>query len=67
MPWRSLIAWLLVLPVAGWVALRAFGLERGYPMVPLLAYTPLAVAGGAVVLVVALLLRRRGAAAVARC
>jgi endonuclease/exonuclease/phosphatase (EEP) superfamily protein YafD len=65
MPWRSLIAWLLVLPVAGWVVLRAFGLEQGYPLVPLLAYTPLAVAGGAVVLVVTLLLRRRAAAGLA--
>ena len=64
-PWRSLIAWLLVVPVAGWVAVRAFGLEEGYPMVPLLAYTPLAVAGGAVVLVVTLLLRRRAAAVLA--
>ena len=65
MPWRSLIAWLLVLPVAGWVVLRAFGLERGYPMVPVLAYTPLAVAGAVVVAVVALLLRRRAPALVA--
>ena len=65
MPWRSLIAWLLVLPVAGWVVLRAFGLERGYPMVPLLAYTPLAVGGAAVVVVIALLLRRRAPALVA--
>ena len=44
-----MIAWLLVLPCAAWVALRAFGLERGYPLVPLLSYTPLAVAGAATV------------------
>ena len=65
MPWRSLIAWLLVLPVAGWFVLRAFGLEEGYPMVPLLAYTPLAVAGGVVVFVIALVLRRRAPAVLA--
>ena len=65
MPWRSLIAWLLVLPVAGWVVLRAFGLEEGYPLVALLAYTPLAVAGATAVGVIALLLRRRGAARLA--
>ena len=65
MPWRSLIAWLLVLPVAGWFVLRAFGLEEGYPMVPLLAYTPLAVAGGVAVFVIALLLRRRAPAVLA--
>jgi endonuclease/exonuclease/phosphatase (EEP) superfamily protein YafD len=64
-PWRSLIAWLLILPCAGWVVIRAFGLERGYPMVPLLAYTPLAVAGGMAVVVVAALLRRGAAALVA--
>jgi endonuclease/exonuclease/phosphatase (EEP) superfamily protein YafD len=65
MPWRSLIAWLLVLPVAGWFVLRAFGLEEGYPMVPLLAYTPLAVACGVAVFAIALLLRRRAPAALA--
>jgi endonuclease/exonuclease/phosphatase (EEP) superfamily protein YafD len=47
------------------VVLRAFGLERGYPMVPVLAYTPLAVAGAVAVVVVALLLRRRAPALVA--
>jgi endonuclease/exonuclease/phosphatase (EEP) superfamily protein YafD len=62
-PWRSLIAWLLVLPLAGWAVVRGFGLEEGWPLVPLLAYTPLAVAGGlAVAVVAALLLRRRAAA-----
>ena len=50
-PGGAVIAWLLVLPVAGWVVLRAFGLEEGYPMVPLLAYTPLAVAGALAVFV----------------
>jgi len=28
MPWRSLIAWLLVLPVAGWFVLRAPARDR---------------------------------------
>lgn len=65
MPWRSLIAWLLVLPVAGWVVLRTFGLEEGWPVVPLLAYTPLAVAGALAVAVAAALLRRRVPALVA--
>jgi endonuclease/exonuclease/phosphatase (EEP) superfamily protein YafD len=64
-PWRTVIAWLLVLPFAGWVVLRAFGLERGYPMVPVLAYTPLAVAGAVVVVVLTLLLRRRAASVTA--
>ena len=65
MPWRTVIAWLLVLPLAGWVVLRGFGLERGYPLVPVLAYTPLAVAVAVVACVIALLLRRRAPALVA--
>ena len=32
--------WLAALPIAIWVPIRLFGLERGYPLVPLLAYTP---------------------------
>jgi endonuclease/exonuclease/phosphatase (EEP) superfamily protein YafD len=64
-PWRSLIAWLLVLPLAGWAVVRGFGLEEGYPMVPVLAYTPLAVGGAAVVCVIGLLLRRRAPALLA--
>jgi endonuclease/exonuclease/phosphatase (EEP) superfamily protein YafD len=59
------IAWLLVLPIAGWVVLRAFGLEEGWPVVPLIAYTPLAVAGAVAVFAVTLLLRRRAASATA--
>jgi hypothetical protein len=56
---------MLVLPLAAWVVLRAFGLEEGYPLVPLLAYTPLAIAGAAVAAVIALVLRRRAPAVAA--
>jgi hypothetical protein len=42
---RRIVAWLLVAPCAGWAAIRPFGLERGSPLVPLIAYTPLAAAG----------------------
>ena len=65
MPWRSLIAWLLVLPLAGFVVLRGFGLEEGWPLVPLIAYTPLAVAAAVAVALAAALLRRPAAALVA--
>ena len=62
---RRLIAWLLVVPWAVWVAVRVLGAERGYPFVQLMAYTPyvapLALAGGAV----AALLRRWAPAALA--
>ena len=64
MPWRAVIAWVVVAPCAAWVIVRAFGLERGWPMVPLLAYTPLAAAGSVVAAVAAALLRVRLAAAV---
>jgi endonuclease/exonuclease/phosphatase (EEP) superfamily protein YafD len=62
---RRVVAWVLVGLCAGWVVLRVLGLERGYPLVPLVAFTPF-VAGAAVVLVVvAALLRQRTAAVLA--
>jgi endonuclease/exonuclease/phosphatase (EEP) superfamily protein YafD len=45
--------------------MRLFGLEHGYPLVPLMAYTPFVAAATGVVVVVALLLRQRLAAVVA--
>ena len=50
---------------AAWAAVRLFGLERGYPFVPLVAYTPYVAAGAIVPLVVAVALRRWVAASVA--
>jgi endonuclease/exonuclease/phosphatase (EEP) superfamily protein YafD len=46
-PVRALVVWPFVAVGLAWVVVRGFGLERGFPMVPLLAYTPL-VAGVAV-------------------
>ena len=57
--------WLLVVPVGAWVVVRLFGLERGFPMVPLVAFTPLMVVGAVAVTALAALLRQRAAAAVA--
>jgi endonuclease/exonuclease/phosphatase (EEP) superfamily protein YafD len=62
---RTLVAWLLAVGCLGWAAMRAFGLERGFPLVPLMSYTPFVVVGCAAVAAVALVLRRRGAALVA--
>jgi endonuclease/exonuclease/phosphatase (EEP) superfamily protein YafD len=62
---RMLVAWLLAAGCAGWAALRLLGLERGYPLVPLVAYTPFVVAAAVAVVVVAALLRQRTAALVA--
>jgi hypothetical protein len=62
---RVAIAWLLVALCGGWAALRLLGLERGFPLVPLVAFTPLAAAAAVVVIAVAALLRQRGATLVA--
>jgi endonuclease/exonuclease/phosphatase (EEP) superfamily protein YafD len=62
---RTLVAWVLAVGCAGWAVVRAFGLEQGFPLVPLMSYTPFVVVGCAVVVVVAVVLRRRGAALVA--
>ena len=59
---RRLVAWLLVAACAAWVAVRLLGLERGFPLVPLVAYTPLVAGAAVVVVAVAALLRQRAAA-----
>jgi endonuclease/exonuclease/phosphatase (EEP) superfamily protein YafD len=59
------LAWLLVVPIGAWVVMRLFGLERGFPLVPLVAFTPLVVVGSVAVIAVAALLRQPVAALVA--
>jgi endonuclease/exonuclease/phosphatase (EEP) superfamily protein YafD len=62
---RTAIAWLLALACAAWAAMRLLGLERGFPLVPLVAYTPFVVIACVVVVVVSAVLLRRGAAVLA--
>jgi endonuclease/exonuclease/phosphatase (EEP) superfamily protein YafD len=62
---RVAIAWLLVALCGAWVVVRLLGLERGYPLVPLLAFTPFVAGAAVAVVVVAVVLRQRGAALVA--
>jgi endonuclease/exonuclease/phosphatase (EEP) superfamily protein YafD len=62
---RRLVAWLLVAACAAWAVVRLLGLERGFPLVPLIAFTPLAAAGAVAVAALAALLRERAAAVVA--
>ena len=62
---RLLLAWLLAAVCVGWAAMRLLGLERGFPLVPLVAYTPFAAAAAVAVVAIAVLLRQRGAALVA--
>jgi endonuclease/exonuclease/phosphatase family metal-dependent hydrolase len=59
------IAAVVTTPWAVWALLRATGAERGYPLVPALAFTPYAAVTSVVPLAVAVHARSRGAAAVA--
>ena len=62
---RRAFAWLLVVPCAVWLAVRLLGLERGFPLVPLMAFTPFVAAVAVLVVAVTALLRQRAAALVA--
>jgi endonuclease/exonuclease/phosphatase (EEP) superfamily protein YafD len=62
---RSLAVWLLAAVCLGWAVVRLLGLERGYPLVPLAAFTPFVAVGAAAVVLVALVLRQRAAALLA--
>ena len=57
--------WLAAVPCALWALVRLFGLERGYPAVQLLAFTPYVAVAAVVVAAVALLTRRWAAGVVA--
>jgi len=56
--WRTVVAWLVALPWLLWAFVRLFGLEWGYPLVPLLSYTPYAAVASVLPVAVALILRR---------
>jgi endonuclease/exonuclease/phosphatase (EEP) superfamily protein YafD len=64
-PARALLVWPLVAVGFAWVVVRAFGLERGFPMVALLAYTPLAAGVALALVLLAAVLRQWLAAAAA--
>lgn len=57
--------WFLVAPVALWALVRVFGLDSGFPLVPLMAFTPYAAVAALLVAGVALALRNWAAATVA--
>jgi len=61
----TVVLWLLAVPCLGWAVVRLFGLERGFPVVQLMAFTPYVAAAAVVVAAVALVTRRWGAGAVA--
>ena len=62
---RVAIAWLLVALCGAWVVVRLLGLERGYPLVPLVAFTPFVAGAAVAVVLIAAVLRQRGATLVA--
>ena len=51
-PRRHWLIWVAVVPIVAWAIVRGFGLERGFPLDALIAYTPY--------VAVAALARRRG-------
>jgi len=55
---RTVIAWIVAAPWLLWAVVRGFGLEFGFPLVPLMAYTPFVAVAVVIPLVVTLLLRR---------
>ncbi|MBI5106236.1 MAG: endonuclease/exonuclease/phosphatase family protein [Solirubrobacterales bacterium] len=60
----TIAAALVALPWVAWAVVRTFGLERGVPGVPAMAFTPYVALTSVLPLAVALLLRRRAVAAV---
>ncbi len=60
-----MIAWLVVLPGAVWAALRLAGPTSGYPLIPLLAFTPYVLIATLVPLLVTVLMRQWWAAGAA--
>lgn len=56
--------WLPAIPIAIWVPVRLFGLERGYPLIPLLAYTPYVAVAALLLTGVAVALRNWAASSV---
>jgi endonuclease/exonuclease/phosphatase (EEP) superfamily protein YafD len=57
--------WVFVAPVVAWTLIRLFGLDRGFPLVPMMAFTPYLAIAALLVFGVAAALRNWVAAAVA--
>jgi len=62
---RYWLIWALVAPVVMWTIVRVFGLDRGVPLVPLMALTPYVAVAAFLVAGVAVALRNWAAASVA--
>jgi endonuclease/exonuclease/phosphatase family metal-dependent hydrolase len=62
---RYWLIWVPVVPVVVWTLVRVLGLDRGFPLVPLITFTPYATVGALFVTGIAVALRNWAAAAVA--
>ena len=62
---RNWLIWLAVAPVVAWTLVRVLGLDRGIPLVPLMAFTPYVAIAAFLVAGLALAVRNWAAAAVA--
>jgi len=62
---RCWLIWLPVLPVVLWALVRVFGLDRGFPLVPIMAFTPYVAVAALLVAGVAVALRNWAAAGLA--
>ena len=58
--WRHVVAWALAGFFAVWALVRLFGLDHGYPLVPIIAFTPYVAALSVVAVAGIALLRARG-------
>jgi len=56
--------WVLVAPLVAWALVRVFGLDRGFPLVPMMAFTPYVAVAAFLVAGIALALRNWAAAGV---
>jgi hypothetical protein len=59
------VAWIAAIPFVAWAVIRVFGLDGGYPLEAMAAFTPYIAAAAVVPVALALALRRRAAAALA--
>ncbi|MEX2107619.1 MAG: endonuclease/exonuclease/phosphatase family protein [Solirubrobacterales bacterium] len=62
---RHWLIWAAVLPVAFWAWVRLFGMERGFPLLPAMAYTPYVAVAALFVTGIAVALRNWAAATLA--
>lgn len=60
-PWL----WVAVIPIALWAFVRVFGLERGFPLLPMMAFTPYAAAAALLIAGLTVALRNWAAATLA--